>query len=202
MALLERFYRRTRQVDRLDKALANSLLNSSRYFTGILGEPVRDNSGFLFPGEDGFLLSLKVSYEVDNKFLGKIYAMVVDGKVAAGSANCSSEKAELCYSGMILKRSPFFKRSRRKGIEQTGYLVQSLNQDQHILNMCKNLDTEFLQVFFDSVQGVWRIRIRPYGGSVVVLMFPPMRYKVMLPKGHAKEMYAVLKAIASVIQKL
>ncbi|HBL23838.1 MAG TPA: hypothetical protein DDZ40_06940 [Deltaproteobacteria bacterium] len=202
MTLLERVFKTTRQLDRLDKALADSLLNSSRYFTGVLGEPIRDNSGFLFPGEDGLLSSLKVSYEVDNKFLGKIYAMVVDGKVAAGSTNCSSENAELCYSGMILKGSPFFKRSRQKGNGQAGYLVKSLNQDQRILDMCKSLDTEFLRVFFDPKQGAWRIQIRPYGGSVVVLMFPPMRYKVMLPKGHAKGMYTVLKSIASVIQKL
>lgn len=201
--MLKRLYKQTRQIDRLDNRLAESLLGSSQYFTKVLGEPARDNSGFLFPVKDGALSSIKVGYEVDNKFLGKVYGMVLDGRVAArGSTRCCSEKAELAYSGIVLKGAPFFKPPKKTSPGKEGLLVQALNRDQHILDMCRSIDAEFLRVFFDYRQEVWRIQMRPYGGSVVALMFPPMRYKVMLPRGHAQVMYAVLKGIASVIQKL
>jgi hypothetical protein len=200
--MLKRFCTPVKRVERLEKRLVDSLRNSSQYFTKVLGEPTRDRDGFLFPIDGSALFSIKVRYEVDNKFLGKIYGMIVDGRVAAQNIHDASEKAELSYSGILSKGIPFFKSPRQNGHIKTGGLVQALNQDHAILSMCKNIDLEFLRVFYDHQEEVWRIQARPYGGSVVAMIFPPARYNVMMPKGHAELLYSVVKGIASVIQKL
>lgn len=185
-----------------DEKVVGFVWNNCGYYRRTLGEPARQGVSLDFPHNGLPFERFRVSYTLESKFLGKIYAMVVEAKVLPGKRDYSRERAELCYSGFIARGMPFFKtmKEKRKGTPDMS-LAKGLNRNKRLLDVCRDLDLEHLRVFYDHQEEIWRIQARPYGGSVVQFMLPPVSYNVMLPKGHTEGILVAMKEIAEALRR-
>jgi len=184
----------------IDEKILQSLRNSSRYFIDLLGEPQKGENGFVFSIKDLPFVSFTIRYEIDRKFLGKIYVMVLEGKFPGGEDSSVSERIELRYSGFIKKGKSFFASvpARKEDCDRNGVL-QLLNRDQPLIEICRRLEIEFLKVYFDFQEKVWRVQVKPYGGSYIKIILPPLNYQVVLVKEQADLIFSVMKRIAELI---
>jgi hypothetical protein len=92
----------------IDEKAFQSLRNNSQYFINLLGEPQKGENGFIFSIKDLPFKSFTIRYDIDKKFLGKIYVMVLEVKVSGGENSSVHGRIELRYSGFIKKGKPFF----------------------------------------------------------------------------------------------
>ncbi len=186
----------------LDEKVFRSLRNNSQYFINLLGEPEKEENGFAFSTNDLPFKSFTIRYDIDKKFLGKIYVMVLEGKVSGGKNSSTSERMELRYSGFIKKGRPFFVPipARKENCNRNGVL-QLLNGDQRLIEECRSLEIEFLKVYFDLQEKAWRVQVRPYGGSYIKLLLPPLNYQVVLVKEQAELVFSAMKRIAELITR-
>jgi len=186
----------------IDERAFQSLRNNSQYFINLLGEPQKGENGFIFSIKDLPFVSFTIRYDIDKKFLGKIYVMVLEGKVSGGEDSSVSGKMELRYSGFIKKGKPFFVSipARKEKRDRNGVL-QLLNGDGRLIEECRSLEIEFLKVYFDFQEKVWRVQVRPYGGSYIKILLPPLKYQVVLVKEQAKLVFSVMKRIAELITR-
>ncbi|HSB07541.1 MAG TPA: DUF3156 family protein [Thermodesulfobacteriota bacterium] len=184
----------------IDEKVFQSLRNNSEYFINLLGEPQKGENGFVFSIKDLPFLSFTIRYEIDKKFLGKIYVMVLEGKFPGRQDSSVSEGIELRYLGFIKKGKPFFASvpARKEHCERNGVL-QLLNEDQRLIEECGSLEIEFLKVYFDLQEKAWRVQVRPYGGSYIKILLPPLNYQVALVKEQAHLVFSVMKRIAELI---
>lgn len=185
----------------IDEKVARFVWSNCGYYRGLLGEPARQGVSLDFPLDGLPFEGFRVSYTFESKFLGKIYAMVVEAKVSPGRTDYSCQRAELRYSGFIARGMPFFRpmKERRKKVCDAS-LAKGLNRNKRLLGVCRDLDLEHLRVFYDHQEEIWRIQARPYGGSVVQFMLPPMSYNVTLPKGHTEGILMAMKEIAGALR--
>ena len=126
--------------------------------------------------------------------------MVLEGKFKGTRSFDISDSIELRYSGFLRKGKPFFvpvPAKGRKGKEDT--VLRLLNEDQFLVEQCWKLDIEFLKLSFDPVETVWTLRLRPYGGSYVYMMFPPMRYNVVLVREQADLILSVMERVGRLL---
>jgi hypothetical protein len=189
--------------DTLNKKARESLWNNSQYFINLLGEPMEEEDGFFFPlkGKASPFSSFKICYEIEKKFLGKIYAMVLEARFTWPKEIRPAERIELHYSGFIRKGTPYFAyiSSKKTGINGNE-LFRLLNHDRDLIDQCWKLEIEFLRMFFDPQEDLWRVQARPYGGSFIHLLFPPMQYNVILVKEQADLIFSIMKRIAGLIK--
>jgi hypothetical protein len=187
----------------MDEKIIQSLLSNCQYFVDTLGNPAMEGGSIVFPQENHPFVSFRARYTEERKFLGKIYAMVIESKVAPGKRDWGDQRAELFYRGILASRKPFFKlmKGRKNGQQSSAVLVEALNGSTRLLDASSKLDLEYLKVSYDQEEEIWNIHVRPYGGSLVHLMFPPVRYNVMLPKNHAEGIMAVMKLIAALLKE-
>jgi len=186
-----------------DKNVKEFLVNNSDYFKKMLGQPVWNGNYLAFPSAGLPFIDLKMRCYIDVKFLAKIYASVFEAKFTAKMPGTEWIRTEMVYSGLVRKGKPHFRISSEAQDMQHDkgrLLCDLLNSQQCILDTCRLLDMEFLKVFFDPQEQVWKILLRPYGGSLVWVMIPPMKYNVVLPGDHAKAILSVTKMIAQLIQ--
>jgi len=61
------------------------------------------------------------------------------------------------------------------------------------------MDCEFLRLFFDPQEEVLKMEMRPYGGTFIHLLFPPMQYNVVLVNEQAELIFSIMKRIAEII---
>jgi hypothetical protein len=186
----------------LDKKAKQSLWNNSQYFIGLLGKPREEGDRLVFSSKDLPFVDFNIRYDIQKKFLGKIYAMVLEGKFVWQKMFNTSKKIELRCSGFFKKGRPFFVAVPSKKREDNGDVVlQLLNQEESLIESCWKSDLEFLKIFFDPQNKIGIIQVRPYGGSFIHLLFPPMRYNVVLVKNQAELILSIMKNIAQVIIK-
>jgi hypothetical protein len=182
--------------------VARSLWNHSRHFINVLGKPQHVGSELHFPADTLPFKGLNVRYEIDKKFLGRIYGMVLEGIVVTRKEIDCPEKMELRYSGFFRKGRPFFAPVASKRSQTVGNdFLKVLNEDQTLMETCYKLEIEFFRLSYAPQEGIWRIKVRPYGGSYVHVLFPPMRYPVDLPKEQAELIFAAMKRTAHQIGK-
>ena len=108
---------------------------------------------------------------------------------------------DLRFSGFIRRGEPFFvmkRASREKGPGEE--LVQWLNKDQGLLAECLRLEVEYLKVLFDPLDGGGRVQIRPYGGSLIQMALPPLKYHVKLIREQAELFLSVMERIGNLYQ--
>ncbi|MBM4338246.1 MAG: DUF3156 family protein [Deltaproteobacteria bacterium] len=188
----------------LNQKARESLRNNSKYFFSILGEPSEEGQGLCFSlkGKTSPFSGFKIRYVIEKKFLGKIYAMVLEATFGRQKEFQPSGKIELRYSGFIRKGTPYFAYASSKKTGTDGNeLLQLLNHDEDLIEQCKKLEIEFLNIFFDPQADFWTVQVRPYGGSFVHLMLPPMQYNVILVKEQADLIFSIMKRIAGLIDK-
>lgn len=184
----------------VDKKVMDSLRENSRYFIKVLGEPREEGSGLVFPLKNLPLIGFKIHYDIKKKFLGRIYVMVLEGKFEGQKFFYTSEKIELRYSGFFKKGRPFFTSVPLKKVRDNGNeVLRLLNHDENLIEECWKSDLEFLKVFFDPQEEICKVQVRPYGGSYIHLMLPPMRYNVILVKEQAGLIFSIMKRIAELI---
>jgi hypothetical protein len=165
-------------------------------FSQGLGKPEKEGQSFIFKENTSSLKDVRVCYEIERKFLGKIYALVFEGRVPVPRSSERFTPIRLSYSGMVKKGRPFFK-DDAKGAKNP--LVQRLNGNEQLLDLCRSQDLEYLKVYRDTKKELCHIRFRPFGGSFVRLLFPPLNYGVKLPDGHARYMIESMKLISEAI---
>ena len=165
-------------------------------FSQGLGEPEKEGHSFLFKVNTASLKDVRVCYEIERKFLGKIYALVFEGRVPVPRSSERFTPIRLSYSGIVKKGRPFFKDDAKGGKNP---LVPRLNRNDQLLDLCGPQDLEYLRIYRDVQEEVCRIRYRPFGGSFVWLLFPPLNYRVILPDRHARYMIESMKLIGEAI---
>ncbi len=184
----------------LDKKAKESLWNNSQYFIGLLGEPREEGNRLIFPLKNLPFVGFQIRYDIEKKFLGKIYVMVLEGKFVWQKMFNTPEKIELRYSGFFKKGRPFFIPVRsKKGRDNGNVVLRLLNQEESLIEECGELDLEFLKIFFDPHEEIWKVQVRPYGGSFIHLLFPPMRYNVTLAKEEASLIFSIMKRVAQLM---
>ena len=187
----------------LDSKLISCLRLDLGPFIERLGEPQLEDRGFSFPPGNHPFHRFTVGYTLHKKFLGKIYLMTLEGKWAGRALVPSAGSLELRYAGFIRKKRPFFTRrgcSEWNGTENT--IISRLHHDQTLLEDCWKLEIEFLKIIFDPREGSCRIQARPYGGSLLKIMLPPLHYHVRLVPEQAVLILAVMNRIAEIFNKL
>ena len=184
----------------LDKKAKDSLWNNSQYFINLLGEPREEGNGLVFPLKDLPFSGFKIQYDIERKFLGRIYVMVLEAKFAHRKMFHTSGRIELRYSGFFKKGKPFFRSiPLKKGSSDGNGVLKLLNGDQRLIQECSKLDIEHLRLFIDSQEEVWKVEVKPYGGSFIHIMLPPMRYNVILVKDQAELILSIMKNIQQLI---
>lgn len=184
----------------LDKKAKESLRSNSQYFIGLLGEPREEGNILVFPLRNLPFVGFHIRYDIEKKFLGKIYVMVLEGKFVRKKMFDTSEKFELRYSGFFKKGRSFFTPvPLKKGVDDGNVVLRLLNQEESLIEECGELDLEFLKIFCDSQENVGRVQVRPYGGSFIHLLFPPMRFNVTLAKEQAALILSVMKRVAQLM---
>jgi hypothetical protein len=183
----------------LDKQAKDALRINAEFFFPLLGEPreAGNELSFSLKEKDFPFTGFKIRYDIDKKFLGRIYAMVLEATFGRQKQIHSLTKIELRYSGFVKKGTPYFACASSTKAEADGNaLLRLLNEDQTLIETCRKVDIEFLKVFFDGTEEEWKVQVRPYGGSFVHLLLPPMRYNVILVKEQAALIFSVMKRIA------
>ena len=102
-------------------------------FSRILGEPRQTLQRFIFQVNAPYLKNVQVYYEVDKKFLGKIYALIFEGQVPVHRPSDNFLPMQLCYSGKVKKGRPFFEDDSKA---EKNPLVQRLNRNDKLLDLC------------------------------------------------------------------
>jgi hypothetical protein len=188
---------------RIDDRVARSLWNHSRHFINVLGKPQHVGSELRFPTDTLPFMGLNVRYEIDKKFLGRIYGMVLEGIVVTRKEIDCPERMELRYSGFFRKgRSFFASLAPKPGQTERNDFLKALNEDRALMETCGKLEIEFFRLSYAPQGGLWRIEVRPYGGSYVHVLFPPMRYPVDLPREQAELILTAMKRTAHQIGKI
>ncbi len=186
----------------LDKEVRNALWKNSKYFIEVLGEPNEEGNELIFPINSLPFISFKIRYHIEEKFLGKIYGMVLEAKSFQREILCPSGIVELRFSGFIKKGNAFFiliPLKKKSNTNNANRVLQILNGEQYLIEQCSKLDCEFLRLFFNSQEKVLKTELRPYGGSLIHLQFPPMRYNVDLVNEQAVLILSIMKKIAELI---
>jgi hypothetical protein len=184
----------------LEEKALQSLKTSSQQFRKLLGEPLRDENGFLFPTADLPLSSFRIRYDTERKFLGKIFVMVVEGAIPGADLSPASERVELRYSGFIRKGKPYFVSLPSKKAKTQGHgVLPLLNGDSSLIEQCWKLEIEFLRLFFDLGEKIWKVQVRPYGGSFIKIVLPPLHYHVALVQEQAELIVSVMKRIGELL---
>ncbi len=185
----------------LDAKLISCLRTDSGPFMEILGEPrLEGQRGLSFPVGSLPFRHFTIGYDLNKKFLGKIYLMTVEGILTGYAPLLPSVCLELRYAGFIRKGKPFFSLrgySKPKGPE--GGIISLLHSDQDLLQKCWKLEVEFLKILFEPLEGSCKIRVRPYGGSLLRIILPPLHYHVRLVPEQAVLILTVMKRIAGMI---
>lgn len=184
----------------IDQRAFESLVLHSSHFARVLGEPKRMDMALAFSGKGLSFPQLKVRYDVVKKFLGKVYVMVLKGQFLSDNLPPKTAQVELRYSGLIRRTMPRFVSSEKTGNAYGERIMKALNRDERLLEKCLKLDLEYLKVRFNRQQEVWEVELRPYGGSQVHLLVPPMRYNVMLPKEQADLIIPVMNQVVALVR--
>jgi hypothetical protein len=188
---------------RLDSKLISGLRLDSGPFIERLGEPQLEELGFSFsPGNEPFR-KFTIGYGLNKKFLGKIYLMTLEGVVNVLAPVSSAGSLELGYTGLVRKGRPFFalKGSKDGGVIERR-IMAVLNNQQSLLDACRGLEVEFLKILLDPREGSARIQVRPYGGSLLRIMLPPLHYHVRLIPEQAALIMTVMNRIGGILNQL
>ncbi len=187
----------------LEEKAFESLKTNSQQFGKLLGEPQREENGFLFPTTDLPLSRFHIRYDTERKFLGKIFVMVVEGEIPGTDLFPTSERIELRYSGFFRKGKPYFVSvPSEKPKTQGRGVLPLLNGDSLLIEQCWKLEIEFLRLFFDFEEKIWKVQVRPYGGSYIKIVLPPLHYHVALVQEQAALIVSVMKRIGELIPRL
>ncbi len=184
----------------LDSKLISCLRNDSGPIIELLGKPQLEAQGFSFPVGNHPFHQFIIGYALHRKFLGKIYLMTLEGILTVSAPVFIAGSLELRYSGFIRKGRPFFAlrgHSEPQGTESR--IISILNSNQGLLAECWKLEIEFLKIFFDHRAASWKIQVRPYGGSLLRIILPPLHYHVRLVPEQAVLILTVMKRIAGMI---
>lgn len=188
---------------RLDSQLISGLRLDSGPFIESLGEPQREERGFSFsPGNEPFRKFI-IGYGLNKKFLGKIYLMTLEGVLTVLVPVSVAGILELGYKGFVRRGKPYFalRGSHDQGVLENRILA-ILNNSQGLLEACRGLEVEFLKIFFDPREGTAKIQVRPYGGSLLRIMVPPLHYHVRLIPEQAALIMTVMNRIGGILNQL
>jgi len=184
----------------LEEKAFQSLKTSSQQFGKLLGDPQREENGFLFPTADLPLSHFYIRYDTERKFLGKIFVMTVEGGIPRADLPPAPERIELRYSGCIRKGKPYFVSLPSKKATTPGHgVLLLLNGDSSLIEQCWKLEIEFLRLFFDPGEKIWKVQVRPYGGSFIKILLPPLHYHVALVQEQAELIVSVMKRIGELL---
>ncbi len=180
----------------IEKKAFQSLQTNVQHFAKLIGEPRGEGNGLAFPTVGLPFQSLHIRYEIERKFLGKIYVMMVEAGWPQGEVPPPSGRMELRYSGFFRKGKPFFISVPSKKTDDRGRRVLSMvSEDRSLLNECWKLDVEFVKLFFDFGEKMWKLQVRPYGGSFIKTVLPPLQYRVPLGQDQTVLILSVMKRI-------
>lgn len=137
--------------------------------------------------------SMHSSYKVMNKWMGRIYifkwsCMIEDYKTA------SNVTIKLQYKGKLssTKEPQFFSSSSNP-------LVSLLNHDQELIEICRAIDFEKLELIYSKKDNTWNIEIWPNYGDFIWMLIPPVRY---FRKPNAEEIHKTIKLVQRIRQVL
>lgn len=140
------------------------------------------------------LNELYTSYKIINKWMGRVYIFKIHGTINHPYSKDIS--VSLKYKGKLGNTTPVFV-SR-----ENSALLESLNNDQELINICKDIDFEKLDITYDSSSEKWNIEIWPNFGDFIWMLIPPLRY-MRRPKAiEIDNTYKVIERFSLMISNL
>lgn len=146
---------------------------------------------------DGCRLGVKdisASYAVTNKWMGRIYVFrwqcrIPDKKPA------NNLKIALKYSGS------WGKRDARFVSKSASSLADCFNKDQKLMEICRTIDFERLEMQYSVEEQAWRLEVRPNYGDFIWMLIPPVRYMRRPKEAEIRQTAELIASIGRHINK-
>jgi len=140
------------------------------------------------------LNELYTTYKIINKWMGRVYIFKIYGTI--NHPYTEDIWVSLKYKGNFKSSTPvFFSR-------KSNPLLEILNMDKEIINICKAIDLEKLEIKFDCQNNKWSIEIWPNFGDYIWMLIPPLRYMRRPSQIEVQQTYELMKRLSKMINKL
>lgn len=123
---------------------------------------------------------LRASYKIINKWMGRVYIYTWSWSLHDDSPQ-EDIVIKCKYSGKMGG-----KRTVRFVSKQQTPLLDALNQDKQIMQLCHSVDYESIELRYSRPDQCWHIEMRPNYGDYIWILLPPVRY-VRKPKQEEME---------------
>lgn len=168
----------------IDNRAWNSLKIVTEEFNNFSPIKTRENNHIDLDSERYGILKMYTSYKVINKWMGRVYHFRWNCVIHDQRPE-SNQSIQLVYGGAFGKKEPNFKSSTSRS------LVNLLNTDKEVLDICRSIDFEKLEIIYSKKEGVWQIEFWPNYGDFIWILIPPIRY-FRKPSLHEVEKTALL----------
>lgn len=149
--------------------------------------------------------SISLWYYEEKKFLGSIFDLTVGAEVGYTRASDSRPvKLKLCYEGFVKRGKAYFKPEKKSDSSDAVRMIEVCNQDDKLIRCVDGLDIKEMLitgVIDGEGRRKWEITVKLLSGAFVWMVFPPMKYRVKLPKEHVKLMLKTIYRIVGIVNK-
>ncbi|WNF03460.1 hypothetical protein [Brevibacillus borstelensis] len=80
-------------------------------------------------------------------------------------------------------------------------LVEWLNQDKRIKELCNSIDYELLELRYSSREQRWKVEMRPNYGDFIWILLPPVKYARKPKPQEIQDTMSLIKRLAKLIKK-
>lgn len=136
---------------------------------------------------------LYTSHKIINKWMGRVYIFKINAVVQAQFTQ-----------DMVIKLTY----KREKGSNQPKFisryssdLLDQLNANKAILNICREIDFEKLELKFNAEERKWEIEIWPNYGDFIWMLIPPLRYMRKPNNEEVANTFKMISHLTDVLKK-
>lgn len=138
---------------------------------------------------------LSASYKIINKWMGRVYIYTWMWTLHdKGPEEDLVIKCEFSVKMKTGRQVRFFSKSHAP-------LVEWLNQDKRIKELCNSIDYELLELRYSSREQRWRVEMRPNYGDFIWILLPPVKYARKPKPQEIQDTMSLIKRLAKLIKK-
>lgn len=179
----------------VDNRAWKSLMLVTEEFKNYSAINKRENNKIDLDAKKYGIQTMYTSYKVINKWMGRVYhfkwnCVIEDRKPA------NNHSILLKYGGNLFgKREPHF---HSKTIPK---LIELLNRDKELMDICTTIDFEKLELKYSKEENAWNIEFWPNYGDFIWILVPPVRYFRKPNSQEITKTIQLIQKIGSLIQK-
>lgn len=124
-----------------------------------------------FDGSQYGMESMKAYHNITNKWMGRVYVYTWEFTIP-GISLAADAKIKLQYRGSLRGQQ----QAQFKQVSGAGNLVDLLNGDMELIQLCNTLDFEQITLKYNRISQKWTVRMMPNYGDFIWVLIPPMSY--------------------------